>query len=338
MYGLGEIILVVIGILIALQVNNWSEKRAYDQVSMRLLHDIFIDIEYSTFERSLNYYESQLTTVKDFFDNSSSMDGRDLQSLLQIPIVHSRIIRVTDKHNILNNHLEGISDYYRAQLLINGVYHYRTNLVEKTKNSVNELVDEFKYYLQFEKKVIIPSYYNIKTSTLEVESIINDPVFLTFINEYCDLVIDLAAHIRVYQQTSLEALRVLMDDYLYDYNPFYERSSMEKSWFGNYVTYSKEHLNDYVGVYELSSEASENFPLDSLIIRQHSSGELYLWNDTDTIGVKLPWNRADLNVRYDSTFTFDGNWFLQFEDTETVFIKPYHPIISAHKLIYRKSE
>ena len=30
-YGLGEIVLVVIGILLALQVNNWNEKRKCNQ-------------------------------------------------------------------------------------------------------------------------------------------------------------------------------------------------------------------------------------------------------------------------------------------------------------------
>ena len=39
-YALGEIVLVVIGILIALQINNWNEKRKEDKVLKEYLHKI----------------------------------------------------------------------------------------------------------------------------------------------------------------------------------------------------------------------------------------------------------------------------------------------------------
>jgi hypothetical protein len=39
-YALGEIVLVVVGILIALQINNWNEKRKEDKVLKEYLHKI----------------------------------------------------------------------------------------------------------------------------------------------------------------------------------------------------------------------------------------------------------------------------------------------------------
>ena len=45
LYAIGEIFLVVIGILIALQVNNWNEERKVDQERMVLLHSLKIDFE-----------------------------------------------------------------------------------------------------------------------------------------------------------------------------------------------------------------------------------------------------------------------------------------------------
>ena len=45
LYAIGEIFLVVIGILIALQVNNWNEQRIQEQIEKGLLFDLLVDLE-----------------------------------------------------------------------------------------------------------------------------------------------------------------------------------------------------------------------------------------------------------------------------------------------------
>ena len=39
-YAIGEIVLVVIGILIALQINNWNEEKKEQKLGVVVLHDI----------------------------------------------------------------------------------------------------------------------------------------------------------------------------------------------------------------------------------------------------------------------------------------------------------
>jgi len=39
-YALGEIVLVVIGILIALHINNWNEERKADKFEKKLLNEL----------------------------------------------------------------------------------------------------------------------------------------------------------------------------------------------------------------------------------------------------------------------------------------------------------
>ncbi len=56
-YAIGEIILVVIGILIALQINNWNENQKQKDFAKKLLLDIKISL--------LNNYE-QLNFVIDY--------------------------------------------------------------------------------------------------------------------------------------------------------------------------------------------------------------------------------------------------------------------------------
>ena len=45
LYAVGEIILVVIGILIALQINNWNEERKLKSVEIKILKDLKNDIQ-----------------------------------------------------------------------------------------------------------------------------------------------------------------------------------------------------------------------------------------------------------------------------------------------------
>ena len=40
LYAIGEILLVVIGILIALQINNWNEQRKDNQTVIQLYHNL----------------------------------------------------------------------------------------------------------------------------------------------------------------------------------------------------------------------------------------------------------------------------------------------------------
>ena len=43
-YAIGEIVLVVIGILIALQINNWNENRKLQQREVQILNEIKSDL------------------------------------------------------------------------------------------------------------------------------------------------------------------------------------------------------------------------------------------------------------------------------------------------------
>ena len=53
-YAIGEIILVVIGILIALQINNWNEDRIKQNDITNSLTQILSDLEQD--KKSLEYY------------------------------------------------------------------------------------------------------------------------------------------------------------------------------------------------------------------------------------------------------------------------------------------
>ena len=55
-YAIGEILLVVIGILIALQINNWNENKKANDKEHQVLTEIISDLEYtaSDLDRVIN--------------------------------------------------------------------------------------------------------------------------------------------------------------------------------------------------------------------------------------------------------------------------------------------
>ena len=76
LYAIGEILLVVIGILIALQVNNWNEKRK-DYLEFRnILFGIIGDLNEDAFQitRSLRRVDENNKKIKSFLNHEDYMD------------------------------------------------------------------------------------------------------------------------------------------------------------------------------------------------------------------------------------------------------------------------
>ena len=64
-YAVGEILLVMIGILLALQVNYWNEQRKQEMVELAVLKELKNDLEFSNSELdSINHYN--LEYLKDY--------------------------------------------------------------------------------------------------------------------------------------------------------------------------------------------------------------------------------------------------------------------------------
>ena len=66
LYAVGEILLVVIGILIALQINNWNERRKEKVVENNFYTDILLDLEKD--EKKLVYYQNYAVKRIEYLD------------------------------------------------------------------------------------------------------------------------------------------------------------------------------------------------------------------------------------------------------------------------------
>jgi hypothetical protein len=71
-YALGEFILVVLGILVALQINNWNENRKLQQDRRELIENLKADfsVNLSRIEEELEEAEGNLERLTELLDNS----------------------------------------------------------------------------------------------------------------------------------------------------------------------------------------------------------------------------------------------------------------------------
>lgn len=75
-YAVGEILLVVIGILIALQINNWNEQRILKQELNQLKTSLISDLTKDTVSISneLKHLSSDNATISNYFKRMDSPD------------------------------------------------------------------------------------------------------------------------------------------------------------------------------------------------------------------------------------------------------------------------
>jgi hypothetical protein len=71
-YAIGEIILVVIGILIALQINNWNENRKMENQELKMLNELLVNLRADSIDHTGNM---------DWYGNASKSAEIVVQSL-----------------------------------------------------------------------------------------------------------------------------------------------------------------------------------------------------------------------------------------------------------------
>ena len=134
-YAIGEIILVVIGILIALQINNWNNNRlANRQMNFFLIgitEDLKLDI--SQFERRISFFNT-LVEEKMNLLKLSNFENIDTDSLFLAirPRTSNYTINATTFNKINNS---GITQISKNDSLSKSIYQYYTLVDLSLKNN-----------------------------------------------------------------------------------------------------------------------------------------------------------------------------------------------------------
>jgi len=193
-YAIGEIVLVVIGILIALSINNWNEQRKtrineselYERIVLNLqLDEMRINdfLKYYKDEQSMHY--AIYKDAQGLWDNDSLIDFSTLRAArvfnLSIEANYSKLTKEIIEPEIG----EKINIYFESENNVNDAMGYlwdfkvvqvRPFLSKYGINNTNELFDNYQldYYALREKNIISYSKLKEQYGTIELDQILFD--------------------------------------------------------------------------------------------------------------------------------------------------------------------
>ena len=107
-YAVGEIILVVIGILIALSINNWNEQRKISNKEKELLTEIYTYIKYDTIQLNKEYYDLQKVVSYGNFIKKKFQDNSPYEKKLDTAFVLISEGYVTEVNYSTYNRIENV--------------------------------------------------------------------------------------------------------------------------------------------------------------------------------------------------------------------------------------
>ena len=184
-YAIGEIILVVIGILIALQINNWNENRKERKVEKVILTDIKKDLIQTKLNlmKNVSYHKKQIKTYNEILHNlETTKIYNDSLALKFGELIFwpSPYLTIASYENLkLDKGIDIIlNDSLKIQII---------NLHEKTfKTFIGDMEREewintetisrpalMKYFYYNDRKNVVPKDYN---------ALVNDRDFLSVLN------------------------------------------------------------------------------------------------------------------------------------------------------------
>lgn len=163
LYAIGEIVLVVIGILIALQINTWNQARLERINEQGILKDLKVefDANFSDLDRVLNQHQRILKELKalQLITKSETYTSSHLDSLTNSLI---KWFSFTDRPGASNNLISAghLNIIQNTEL---------RDLITQWTGNVNDVIDDEVYLANFTRETILPFLSkNYPVSNLEV--------------------------------------------------------------------------------------------------------------------------------------------------------------------------
>lgn len=155
-YAIGEIVLVVIGILIALQVNNWNETRKMQGIKESYKLALIEDLRKDTLElkMTINETEKELIHLMEI-SKKISLQPLNIDSIVNIYRVDfSPLIDASRDFN--RNTIEGLLSTGHINLFEKQLYNALMNLNALQNKTIKGIETELGFYMNFSTKVNLP--------------------------------------------------------------------------------------------------------------------------------------------------------------------------------------
>jgi Family of unknown function (DUF6090) len=189
LYALGEIFLIVIGILIALQINNWNEDKKERKLEDEYLQKIGLNIEedinkYNQIITAQQTYRSGIDSFLQIIRNPFKYETADLDKYYS----HLwRFERFTSNNGALNNLISsGKINIIQNEDLLNEILTYYRTIDEQTR-SVDEAISVYSrnqigpyfMYFDFMNTKVLTTEYRKRKQLLEYHK---DPIMENLIS------------------------------------------------------------------------------------------------------------------------------------------------------------
>ena len=188
-YAIGEIVLVVIGILIALSLNNWNEKRSQEANFNKLIeafeNEIIENIKEANYE--IEWYRETKLKASKILSNKISrkqfLEDRNLRSIIEM----NRLDINSDDIKSLVNRQEEFPENYKVL-----IPHLKNYLKFESRYNKNQLdygkqVTEYENYLIETQPWYSTSYAKVMDSIAinkQVDFYLENPIYKNYLSNY----------------------------------------------------------------------------------------------------------------------------------------------------------
>ena len=195
-YAIGEIILVVIGILIALKIDNWNERIQQDKEELKILKSLHkaitinIDEFHTTFDAQIN--------------RNGSLQQAIFTEISNLPLPHLDSLITT---NVKNHTFDPSTGIYNA-MINSGKIQLISN--DSLKNKLSKLDDRVKDYQESEDE--ITAYTKAHLETYFIDHYTIDPEVLARLRARTEeeKKADSLAYIRVFNAQEVKNMYILL--------------------------------------------------------------------------------------------------------------------------------
>ncbi len=134
-YAIGEIFLVMIGILLALQVNNWNEHQKTKQVERKMLKELRADLTFSMIELdTVALYNKKMVVeylvIRDYIENDLPYNNRLDSAFAQLDTWHMPYLPFTAYESLKEKGVDLISNDSLRRSIANIYEFHLKSLIE----------------------------------------------------------------------------------------------------------------------------------------------------------------------------------------------------------------
>lgn len=315
LYAIGEIVLVVIGILIALQINNWNEQQKNETKINKLFTEVLGDLESNIYKiddifKGLKERDSIASLILNNKFSAEDFRNGDYLHAVNFFDIDNTYNDARNGYKNLMNSIEEIPDNYNFLIKnLEDLYEKRTQQVFKYQESTYALLEEIDRY-----HVKNTSWYSSEWMNKESEEATKyyteNPIYKNWVALYLKKRDNFKHHLKILKQSCIL-------NYFYIIEETNSDLPIPKFMPRNVIKLSDEELLKYVGCYTTNSWTS--------YIRKY--GSYLLLGDKNSSGFILTTNKDGYFV---NDFITMGEAVMEFEKDKNGKVISWNWVIGEH--------